>query len=211
MPIDLSLYAEQLRLLQEDSNTRIVGSIGRMVSSLLAVGMPYAEFDDRIAAGLHTTRISDIDVVGARQDALVAARNVGEAVVDNRAFGDSDVAVECRDGLWVLKSSDVEFEEELHPGVMNAIAAEVEGIEIVTVPLQTHLALHTLRPRNATKDNLTEKTLRYLLHSDKLDSGGLGRIDERSFLPFMRLSLRLRQRNESSTDRHSYDDERHSE
>lgn len=209
-PIDISFYAEQLSALQTDPNTRIVGSIGRMVASQQTVGTPFTEFDDRVVARLDTTRVSDIDVLGTRPDLVIAARNLCEASIDDLAFRDSDVTLENEDGLWVLKSTDVDFEEVIDSEVMEPVSAEVEGIEIVTVPLQTHIALHGLRERNDKKDRLTEASLRYLHNIEYRNVGS--RVSELKYVPFIELGavLRALQRQQALTGRHS-EGGRHSE
>jgi hypothetical protein len=210
-PLDISFYEAQLGALQTDPNTRIVGSIGRMVASQQIVSTPFTEFDDRAVVGLDTTRVSDIDVLGTDPGLIAKARAMGQASIDDLAFRDSDVSLERKDGLWILKSSDADFEEPINPDVMEAVSAEVEGVKVVTVPLQTHIALHGLRERNHKKDRLTENTLRYLQHTDYRRSGGVHTIDVRKYTPFTELGIRLRvlQRQRAPTDRHS-SESRHS-
>src|SRR5688572_12233513 len=99
-PIDLSLYEAQLGVLQTDPNTRTVGSLGRMIAAQQVVGNPFQEFDDRIMGELTSARISDIDVLGTSPDIIVDARALGEATIDDLAFRDSDVSIECEDDIW---------------------------------------------------------------------------------------------------------------
>lgn len=208
--LDLVPYAEQLSVLQEDPNTRIVGSIGRMVAGKQVIRDPYIEFDDRERAGLRHDEASDLDVLGTSSYAVAIASAAGSIPIDTRAFSDTDVLIRHEAGRWQLVSKDVEFEATIHPKLMEPIVDTIQGITIVTVPLQTHSLLHGLRARNSQKDRYTEATLGYLMHQANLIEGYIPSVSKDDLRPFTELAWLLRCNLAGIDTHHSSDDNRHS-
>ncbi len=201
--VDLSVYTDQIEILQRDPHTRIMGSVGRMVLAKQAIDDPYREFRDRDAAGL-ALGISDLDVLGASSDTLELACAVEDGVlVDSQAFDDTDVSVRYKDDAWHLISHETDFDEEIHKELMAPVVETVQGIEIVTVPFLTHRLLHTLRERDTRKDKLTESFLGYLVHQTALDLGHIPKVDQAHARPFFNLQWLLRNRPVSDDNRHS--------
>lgn len=206
--IDVSFYESQLQVLQADPNTRVVGSLGRMVACQDVLGRPFQEFRDRQMAGINTDRVSDIDVLGTAPDIVLAAQGAGEARVDEMAFRDTDVAIENEDGIWLVRSAETGFEAPLKPELMEPVVGVVAGVEIVTVPLLTHWVLHLLRDPGSQKDRLTEQTLGCLLHTVAKQTGVIPRIDAEAMQSFEQLTNRLLLLDHTAgTDRHSADDD----
>lgn len=188
LSIDLSPYEAQLNLLQQDPATRIVGSLGRMVACQEVVGRPFQEFEDRRIEGLLSDGPSDIDVLGTSLEVVRSAQTAGRFAIDDQAFRDSDVTLEYREG-WTLRSSDVDFSADIDDRAMRPVRGVIQGVEIVTVPLLTHKALHLLRERHNRKDQLTSNTISYLLHQQALHDGVIPRDD--LLKPFAELQMRL--------------------
>jgi len=190
--LDLSKYEAQLQFLQINPATRIVGSIGRMVAAQEIVGRPFLEFEDRKVARLATDGMTDIDVLGVPDEMVAHARLLGEPNVDNRAFADTDVTVAHEDDVWYLRSSEADFEERLNPELMESVRGRIDEVDIVTIPLLTHIALHNLRRRDARKDQLTTTTMNYLLHTEALRRQEIPKISTENLRPFLRLQTELR-------------------
>lgn len=208
---DVSFYEAQLKVLQEDPSTRIVGSIGRMLACQEILGRPFQEFEDRVAAGVNRGRISDIDVLGTSPRTIAEARYAGDASIDSRAFFDIDVTIANEEDKWYLRSIETDFEAPISTKLMEPVRGKVLGVEVVTVPLLTHRALHTLRESNTRKDRLTSNTIGYLLHTVALENQSIPRLNSEDLRPFQQLQTRLQLLRGSPTSATRSGKYRHSE
>ncbi|MEX0748578.1 MAG: hypothetical protein WD467_00295 [Candidatus Saccharimonadales bacterium] len=138
---------------------RIFGSIGRSALYGTIYNDSSREFTVRREHPLGTiNRPRDIDLLG-----LSAAEAEGHSPfpVDATGMKDGYAALTRDRNDWYLLATHHGFAEQLHPDVMEPIAAQgLYGAAILTVPLQTHLGMHGitgLRKRDVlTRDLMLE-------------------------------------------------------
>jgi len=163
----LEALAHEVSALQNKlPDARLTGSLGRSVIYSTLLGNPDYEFTTRgqeplIVAG----SARDIDVLGTKPS-LVSDFKPFE--VDATGYSTSLLEF-VRDGEdWFVVGRSHDFAEPVKPEVMEPITGEgTLGIEAVTLPPQTHLALYGLRGQIREKDIKT----RDLLHEAVLARG----------------------------------------
>jgi hypothetical protein len=159
----------------------LVGSLGRSAIYNYHGAESSLEFTMRRETPLgSSTRARDIDVIGAALPATT-----GPFPVDVEAFSSPDCSLlQDEDGTWILVSERRDFCEPLDGRVMRGIAsATVVGAPCLTVPLQTHKALHGLNGPLRRKD---VKALKALESIEQLADSEL--LPEELYDPFKRLA-----------------------
>jgi len=171
---------EQLgELHRHNPDIRILGSLGRSVLFRQSFGNAYAEYWARNQSPLYNCPLQARDI-----DALnVAKPEPGEPfTVDALAFANPEVRVAQEGSDWWLVSDQKDFAEQLHTDVMQPVSGlGVYGIEMSTVPVQTHIAVTHARGVLRPKD---ETSLR-LLH--EIGEGGSLYLPDELYEPFERL------------------------
>lgn len=146
------LNLELTSLHETTPDARIVGSLGRAVHHNLAYGDAYREFSARKESPYHVRALArDIDIVTPHTDIVPAI-----FPIDSDAFRNAEVGLEHDGDTWWLTSPERNFAEPLHPDVMRPISGQtIDGIPIITLPWETHLALTSARGPLRSKDKLS--------------------------------------------------------
>lgn len=145
------LKADLAALKSENSRFRLVGSLGRAVHHA-ALGNPYREYEVRSQHPLYTPAgLRDIDTIG------LSASPDTTFPVDTAAHTHNTQVTILPDGDdWWLVSQERNFAEQIHIDVMQPVeGATVGGINTVTIPWQTQLALTRSRGFPRKKDRLS--------------------------------------------------------
>jgi hypothetical protein len=186
-----ALEDEVNRIYAQYPGALIVGSLGR-AATFNGLGLDAdIEFQERGQDPLFYDGVArDIDVI------LTAPSTVEEGPfdVDQTVFDGPRVRI-VRDGTdWFLVSDRKKFQAQLHEAVMEPVVGQtVHGIEVVTVPVQTHAALFGLKGLMGVKVTKSrELTMRAAsLSEDDMLNGiykpfaQLKALDQRGIYPFL--------------------------
>lgn len=143
-------------------DARLVGSLGRSIVYGNVLGNPVYEFAIRNQDPLSVANIArDIDVLGVSRTEV---DSFGPFEVDATGYSTRFVNI-VRDGIdWFIVSKCHDFAEPLKPEVVEPFSGEaVFGIEAVTLPPQTQLALYGLKGRMREKDIKTRDMLKAIV------------------------------------------------
>jgi hypothetical protein len=175
--------SEQIARIQTNPDALVVGSLGRSVVYQQLVGDPDYEYLRRGEAPLHAGHAPrDIDIIGAEMPAEAAE---GPFKIDTLCFSNFYVSLSrpTPGGPLLLASQRLGFCEEVDESVVQPVTGTgTLGIEITTVPAQTHRALFGLQGRLRKKDERT----RALLDERLADQRSLP-VNPRHYEPFDRL------------------------
>ena len=169
--------------LATDPTCRIVGSLGRSVLHGAYSGCPLMEYDLRHEEPLGTTlKPRDVDIIGEYPEAITPSIHP----VDIGCFRRFFATVVPEGDSWWLTSDKHQFSEELHPDTMERLVGKgIFGIEIPTVPLQTHRALYGIKGRLRGKDRLPFQLLNELCLVQPTEEC----LPDELFAPFRQLQL----------------------
>ena len=138
-------------------DTLLLGSLGRAVIFGEISGNPVAEFEARQESPVWRVEDSealsrDIDVIGIEGEGVLAPQLFE---VDSHAFGSPRVRFVREGDDWFLVSENKGIYEPLHPASMELVEGEtVYGVQVKTVPFQTHQALFGLKGSMRPKDQI---------------------------------------------------------